>query len=63
MMCLFLGVEKSDAVYIYISMYALYILFRILFYYRLLQDIEYRSVCYTGGSYCLSVLCTVVCIC
>ena len=32
----------------------IYILFHILFYYGLLQDIEYGSLCYTIGPYCLS---------
>ena len=40
-----------------------HILFHILFLYRLLQDIEYSSVCYTVGPYHLSVLYIVVCIC
>ena len=36
--------------------------FQILFHYRLLQDIECSSLCYTVGS-CWSVLQVVVCIC
>ena len=32
------------------------ILSRVLFHYRLLQDIEYSSLCYTVGLNCLSVL-------
>ena len=47
------GVQQSDS-YIYI-----YILFQILFRYRLLQDIEYRSLFYTVGP-CLSILHIVV---
>ena len=39
------GVQQSD---IYI-----YILFHRLFHYRLLQDIEYSSLCYTVGPCCL----------
>ena len=39
-----------------------YVVFQILFSYRLLQDVEYSSLCYTLGP-CLSVLCIVVCIC
>ena len=34
----------------------IYILFQILFHYKLLQDIEYSSLCYTVGSCCLSIL-------
>ena len=48
----------SGDIYIYI-----YILFQTLFHYRLLQDIEYSSPCYTVGPCCLSVLYIVVCIC
>ena len=43
------GVQQSDAV---IPMYVCvteYISFQMLFHYRLLQDIEYRSLCYTVG--------------
>ena len=47
---------------IYICMYV-YILFHILFRYRLLQDIEYSSLCYTVDPCCLSILYIVVCIC
>ena len=31
------------------SVIHIYILFQILFHYRLLQDIEYNSLCYTVG--------------
>lgn len=41
----------------------IYFLFHILFYYWLLQDIEYSSLCYTGSPFCLSILYTLVCIC
>ena len=42
--------------YIHIYMYVyLYILFQLLFYYRLLQDTEYSSLCYTVGPCCLSI--------
>ena len=51
-------VQQSDSVIVYI-----YILFQILFHYRLLQDIEYRSLCYTVGPCCLCILYIVVCIC
>ena len=40
------GVEQSDSV--------VYILLQILFHYRLLQDIEYSSLCYSVGPCCLS---------
>ena len=33
-----------------------WILFHILFHYDLPQDIEYRSLCYTVGPYCLPLL-------
>ena len=36
----------------------MYILFKILFHYRLLQDIEYSSLCYTVGPCWLSILYT-----
>ena len=36
--------------------------FQILFPYRLLQNIEYNSLCYTVGPCWLSVLCIIVCI-
>ena len=35
----------------------------ILFYYRLLQGIEYRSLCYTVGPCCLPISYVIVCIC
>ena len=35
----------------------------ILFHYRLLQDTEYSSLCYTVNPYCLPVLYIVVCTC
>ena len=35
----------------------------ILFHYDLLQDIEYSSLCYTVGHYCLSILYIIVCMC
>ena len=44
------GVQQSDSV-IYIS-----ILFQILFPFRLLQNIEQSSQCYTVGPCCLSIL-------
>ena len=51
------GVEQSDSV-LYV-----WILFQIIFHCRLLHNIEYSSLCYTGNSCCLSILCIVVCIC
>ena len=51
------GVQHSDSV-IHIH---IYILFQILFPYRLSQNIEYSSLRYTVGP-CLSILCIVVCI-
>ena len=53
------GVQLSDAV---IHTY-LYILFHVLFYYGLLQNIEYSSLCYTVEPYCLSLLYIIVYIC
>ena len=44
------AVQKSH------SVVHIYILFHILFYYGLSQDIEYSSLCYTGGPCCLSIL-------
>ena len=52
---------KKNVYYIYINIYT-YVLFQILFHYRLLQDTEYSSLCYTVGP-CLPILYTVVCIC
>ena len=40
----------------------IYILFHILFYYSLSQDIEYSSLCWTVGHCCLSILYIIVCI-
>ena len=52
------GIQQSDSViHICISF-----LFQILFPFRLLQDIEYSSLCYTVGPYGLSILYIVVCI-
>ena len=48
--------------YIYIVIH-IYILFQILFHYRLLQNTEYSSLCYTVGPCCLPILYIVVCIC
>ena len=48
--------SKIIRIYIYI-----YVLFQIIFHYRLLQDTEYSSLCYTVGPCCLSILHIVVC--
>ena len=45
------------------SVFQIHILFQILFHYRLLQGIEYSSLCYTVGPCWLSVLCIVGCVC
>ena len=71
------GVQHSDSVSIYIYTYIhthththiyrerenIYILFQIIFPYRLLQNTEFSFLCYTVGPCCLSILCIVVCIC
>ena len=41
--------------YIYIYIYIYIFLFLILFHYRLLQDIEFNSSCYTVNPCCLSI--------
>ena len=62
------AVRQSDPVlytYIYIYMYIyiyIYVPFQILFHSRLLQHIEYSSLCDTKGPCCLSILYIVVCI-
>ena len=50
------GVQRSDSV---IHTY-IYIILQILFFYRLLQDTEYSSLCYTVGPCYLSILYIVV---
>ena len=45
------------------SVEKVYVFFQTLFHYRLLQDIEYNSLCYTVGPCWLYILYTVVCIC
>ena len=63
------GVQQTRFAYIYVYIYSLiyyiciYILFQILFHYRLLQDIEYSSLCSTVNPCCLSILYIAVCIC
>ena len=44
------GVQHSDLIFITYTHTHIYILFQILFLYRLLQNIEYSSLCYRGGS-------------
>ena len=58
MLCVFQVYSKVIQLYIYI-----YIYFQILFHYRLLQDIEYSSLCYTVGPCCLPILYILVCTC
>ena len=53
------GVQQSDSdihVLIYIHKYMFF--FYILCHYRLLEDIEYSSLCYIVGPYWLSILYT-----
>ena len=52
--CISFGVQQSD---MFID-----ILFQIPFHYRLLQHIEYSSLCYIVNSCCLLILHTAVCI-
>ena len=53
------GVQQSDSVtHIYV-----FILFHIFFPFRLLQNIEQNSLCYTVGPGWLSILNIVMCIC
>ena len=40
--------QSASFIHIYIYIY-IYILFQIIFHYRLLQDTEYSSQCYTVG--------------
>ena len=47
----------SKMIQLYIS---IYIIFQILFHHRLLQDIEYSSLCYTVGPCSLPTLYIVV---
>ena len=53
--------QQSDSVF-YVCAY-ICILFYILLYYGLSQDIEYSSLYHTVGSYCLSIAYILVCIC
>ena len=56
------GLWQSDSVLHTHTHTHTHILFPILFSYRLLQNIEYSSLCCTVGPCCLSILCLVVCI-
>ena len=44
-------------------MYDMCIYIKIVYYYRLLHDIEYSSPCYTVNPYCFSILWILVCMC
>ena len=60
--------QQSDSVlyihiYVYIHTCEYISLFQILFPYRLLENIEHSSLCYTVGLCYLSILYIVVCIC
>ena len=50
--------SKVIQVYIYT-----YIIFEVILHYKLLQDIDYSSLCYTIGPCCFSTLYIVVYIC
>ena len=61
-MCSFQVYNKSDSViYIYVDIYIFFS--RFFFPYRLLQNIEYSSLCYSVGPCWLSILYIAVCIC
>ena len=47
---------------VYSKMIQLHMLFQMIFHYRLLQGIEYKSLCHTGKPCHSSILCVVVCI-
>ena len=50
--------QRGSVIHIHI-----FILFQILYPYRLLQNIEYSSLCYTVGPCALSILYIIVCVC
>lgn len=54
-------ISGNLVIQLYIYIY-IHIPFHIIFHCGLLQDIGHSSLCYTVGSYCLSVLYVVVCI-
>ena len=49
--------------YTAVTQFYIYILSHILFHCGFSQDMEYSSLCYTVGPYCLSILYIAVCIC
>ena len=53
----------SKVIQLYYTYMCVYMLFQILFHYRLLQGIEYSSLCCTVSPCCLSILYIVMCIC
>ena len=53
----------SKVIQLYIYNKYLYVPFQILFHYKLLQDIEYGSLCSTIALCCLSIIYIVVCVC
>ena len=58
------GIQQRDSdIYIYIYIYIFFFFFQIIFHYRLLQHIEYCSLCYTENPCCLSSSYIVVCVC
>ena len=58
MLCYFQVYRKEIQLYIYMFLF----FFQILFPFRLLHNIEQRSLCYTVGPYWLSILNIVACI-
>ena len=46
----------SKVIWLYLYL-CVYIFFQIIFHYRLLQDVEYSSMCYTVNPYHLLILC------
>ena len=57
------GIQQSDsAIYVSVFIY-IYILLQILFHHRLLQDIEYSSLCSIVNSCCLCILYLLLCVC
>ena len=57
-----IAIHQRYVTQLYIDIY-IYILIHILFHFGLSQVIEYSSLCYTVGSYCLSILYILVFIC
>ena len=48
---------------IHLSYFVIHLFSQIIFHYRLLEDSEYNSLYQTVNPCCISILCTVVCIC